>query len=85
MSEHGYAKVRVGISHPLADPNGYAYEHLLVWVSAGNARPDNGQVIHHRNEDKLDNRIENLTCLPRGYHGAHHDEHRVRDDNGRWI
>ena len=40
LSSHGYVKVRVGKDHPLADPNGYAYEHLLVWVAAGNPRPD---------------------------------------------
>lgn len=38
ISSHGYVKVRVGSEHPLADPNGYAYEHLLVWVSAGSAQ-----------------------------------------------
>ena len=31
LSEHGYVKVRVGKDDTLADPNGYAYEHLLVW------------------------------------------------------
>lgn len=39
ISSHGYVKIRVGKGHPLADPNGYAYEHLLVWVAAGNNRP----------------------------------------------
>ena len=37
---HGYIKVRVGTEHPLADPNGYAYEHLVVRCAAGNARPE---------------------------------------------
>jgi len=35
VSSGGYPKIRVGKEHPLADPNGYAYEHLLVWVSGG--------------------------------------------------
>ncbi len=35
--EDGYIKVSVGKAHPLADPNGYAFLHLLVWRSAGNA------------------------------------------------
>jgi hypothetical protein len=30
ISSHGYVKLRVGAEHPLADPNGYAYEHLVV-------------------------------------------------------
>ena len=34
VSREGYIKVRAGKDHPFADPNGYAYEHLLVWLSA---------------------------------------------------
>lgn len=55
-----YAKVRVGRLHPLADPNGYAYEHLVVWCSAGNPKPARGEILHHKNGIKTDNRIENL-------------------------
>jgi hypothetical protein len=39
FATNGYAKLRVGKGHPLADPNGYAYEHLVVWCAAGNPRP----------------------------------------------
>lgn len=63
MTSHGYVKVRVGLGHPLADPNGYAYEHTLVWITAGYAAPVGSQAIHHRNGDKVDNRIENLELL----------------------
>lgn len=85
ISEHGYRKVRVGVDHPLADPNGYAYEHLLVWVSAGKPRPKPGQLLHHRNDDKTDNRIENLECLTRAAHNAHHNEEKPRDERGRFT
>lgn len=34
LSSDGYVKVRVGVDHQLADGNGYAYEHLVVWVSS---------------------------------------------------
>jgi len=68
LSSHGYVKVRVGTWHPLADPNGYAYEHLLVWTSAGYPKPDAGRVLHHRNGDKTDNRLENLELIGRGEH-----------------
>ena len=43
----GHVKVRVGQDHPLADPNGWAYEHLVVWVSAGNPRPKRGEDYLH--------------------------------------
>jgi len=59
-SSHGYLKIQVGKSHPLADPNGYAYLHHLVWVSAGNEHPDRGHVVHHEDENKHNNRLDNL-------------------------
>src|SRR3990167_3611644 len=60
VSSHGYIKVRVGIEHPLADSNGYAYEHLLVWISSGNRKPSNYETLHHRTGNKKDNRLSNL-------------------------
>lgn len=84
LNEDGYVKVRVGVDHPLADPNGYAYEHLLVWCAAGNSRPRPGETLHHRNEDKADNRIGNLELLTRGEHNAHHNAERGRDGLGRF-
>lgn len=84
VSDHGYIKLRVGKEHPLADPNGYAYEHLVVWVSAGRPRPSDGETLHHRNEDKSDNRIGNLELLTRPEHSRHHDTERGRDHNGRF-
>lgn len=71
-SSHGYSKVRVGKGHPLSDPNGYAYEHLLVWVSAGNNRPTANEVIHHINGVKTDNRISNLELRDRAQHSTSH-------------
>lgn len=85
ISEHGYRKVRVGVEHPLADPNGYAYEHLLVWVSAGKPRPGPGQLLHHRNEDQQDNRLDNLELLTRADHNRHHNQGRERDALGRFT
>lgn len=72
LASTGYVKTRVGKTHPLADPNGYAYEHLVVWCSSGNPRPPPGWVLHHINHDKTDNRIENLCAMPRGEHTAEH-------------
>jgi len=82
-SSHGYVKVRVGKSHPLADSNGYAYEHTLVWNTAGRHLEDD-EVIHHRNGDKTDNRLENLEALTRQEHAAEHDV--TRDpETGRYV
>lgn len=69
---HGYVKLRVGRSHPLADPNGYAYEHLVIWVSAGNPRPGPGMILHHKDGNKTDNRLQNLELLSRTEHAKQH-------------
>lgn len=84
LSEDGYVKVRVGTAHPLSDPNGYAYEHFLVWCSAGRQRPAAGETLHHRNEDKTDNRIDNLELLTRAEHNAVHIAERGRRTNGQF-
>lgn len=85
FTEHGYVKIRVGCSHPLADPNGYAYEQLLVWVSAGNPRPRHNEILHHINGDTTDNRIENLALMKRDKHSSHHNAERGRDELGHFL
>lgn len=83
VSSHGYVKIRVGKSHPLADPNGYAYEHHVVWYAAGR-RLGPKQNLHHRNGDKTDNRIENLELLSASDHAKEHTARRGRDALGRF-
>jgi len=78
LSDEGYVKVRVGVEHPLADPNGYAYERLVVWCAAGRPRPAPGELLHHKNEHKTDNRLGNLELLTRPEHAAEH--HRMLPD-----
>ena len=85
LTPHGYVKVRVGRGHPLADPNGYTYEHLLVWCAAGNEKPARGYTLHHRSGERTDNRIENLELLRRGQHNAIHNAQRQRDVYGRFV
>ena len=84
-SSHGYVKVRVGREHPLADPNGYAYEHLIVWLAAGRQKPAPDEVLHHKNHDKSDNRLTNLELKSRPDHGAEHIAERKRDEKGRIL
>jgi len=78
-------KVRVGIEHPLADKNGYAYEHLIVWVSSGNHTPKENETIHHRSGDKTDNRLINLMLTDKGAHSRIHNAERSRDELGRFL
>ena len=85
LNDDGYAKVRVGVDHPLADPNGYAYEHLIVWCSAGRAKPADDELLHHRNEHKTDNRLGNLELKKRVVHSRDHIVERKRDERGRLV
>lgn len=79
LSEEGYVKLRVGREHPLADVNGYAYEHAIVWASAGLPAPRPDEVHHHKNEDKTDNRIGNLEIKTRVGHGVNHQATALPD------
>lgn len=85
LNEDGYVKVRVGVDHPLADPNGYAYEHLVVWCAAGHPRPGPGELLHHKNEDKTDNRYGNLELTTRADHNRVHNAQRGRGPDGRLL
>lgn len=48
-------------------------EHRMVWETANGPIPD-GYVIHHKNGDKLDNRLENLEMMTRAQHRKHHHD-----------
>jgi len=84
ITREGYVKIRVGRTHPLADPNGYAYEHLVVWVSAGRSRPKRGFLLRHKNQVKTDNRIENLKLISRAEHNRLNNRQMPRMENGRF-
>lgn len=86
ISSDGYILIRAGKIHPLACPNGYAYEHLMVWCSAGECRrPLPSEALHHINGDRTDSRIENLALLPRSEHNRLHNAGRKRDKLGRFL
>lgn len=46
-------------------------EHVIVWEKANGAIPQ-GMQVHHRNGDKLDNRIENLEIMTALQHKRAH-------------
>jgi len=51
-------------------------EHNLVWIKHNECPIPKGWIIHHINQNKLDNRIENLVCIQRGYHMTLHKKLR---------
>lgn len=73
-----YRTVRVPLDHPLAGKSGAVGEHrLVVWNAGVDPR---GKVVHHRNNDPKDNRIENLQVLSYGEHAKKHVEDRPRGE-----
>lgn len=64
VTKHGYIYVRVYPEHPFYDAMtnnmGYIAEHRLVMAEHLGRPLKRTEVVHHKNSDKTDNRIENL-------------------------
>ena len=56
--------------------------HRYVWENEKGKIPD-GWDIHHINEVKSDNRIENLECLPKSEHTRKYSPHNNQYTKGR--
>ena len=69
VTASGYVLIRVGRNHPMSDCRGYAYEHRLVVFQKLGRRLKPGEIVHHKNGDKTDNRLENLEIV---YGNAEH-------------
>lgn len=72
MSAQGYRLVKAPDGHPTARSSGYILEHRLVMERKIGRPLLDEEIVHHINEDKLDNRPENLEITDRAEHGHHH-------------
>jgi hypothetical protein len=69
----GYVLVKVGVGHHLADVRGYAYEHRLVAEEKLGRRLLPGEIAHHDDENKSNNRTDNIEPVAsRAHHAALH-------------
>lgn len=77
VASNGYVLVRT--TGRREDPyHGYVYEHRLVAERMLGRTLLPGELVHHVNGDKTDNREENITVLPSIAH--HLAAHRTRGD-----
>ena len=64
-----YAKVA---DHPKATKKGYVLMHRVVMENYLGRYLNDNEIVHHVNEDKKDNRIENLISMTHSEHTALH-------------
>ena len=81
IASNGYVLIRVGTSHHLADVRGYAYEHRLKAEKKLGRSLRPGEIVHHVDGNKRNNRHSNIEVLPSSAH--HHFLHRSASGQGR--
>jgi len=65
--------------HPFADRRGYVSEHRLVMEKKIGIFLEKGEVVHHKNGNRADNRVENLQLF------RNHSEHMKKHGFNRGV
>ncbi len=75
---HGYRQI-------IRKKNSWKYEHVLVMEKHIGREIMVGEIVHHINGDKQDNRLDNLELMTISEHMKLHDADKPRDHLGRFI
>ena len=75
IDDKGYVRVLMP-EHP-ANLHGYIYEHRLVIENYLDRKLASWETVHHINEVKIDNRVENLFLTTFAEHSSIHREGKV--------
>jgi len=73
-----YAIVR---DHPNRTDNNYVLLHRVLMENKLGRLLDSTEVVHHKNHNKKDNRLENLEVMSRSAHAKHH----AREMGRKWV
>ena len=80
MKTEAHAKYRYVVvpGHPMADSRGRVLEHRYVMAEHLGRVLRRDEFVHHENENKLDNRLENLKVMSPGEHSRLHHPADIR-------
>ena len=79
VDDQGYIRVKAW-NHPNRDQDDYVREHRLVMEAHLGRYLEHGEVVHHINGNKQDNRIENLGLSTQSVHVRLHNDARLLID-----
>lgn len=71
--------------HPNANKDGYVMKHHLVMEQHIGSYIPKGYVVHHKNGERADNRIENLELMAFKEHASYHMKKRQEKLKGETI
>lgn len=81
VNDHGYVMI-LNPTHPRKVAKQYVYEHILVMEAHLGRYLSKGEVVHHINGLKDDNRLENLKLMTNSEHATLHHANKTKSELG---